>query len=121
MLKKSKQQKNKKRFRVRRKFWGTAQRPRMTVYRSLNQIYVQLIDDNTGNTVLSASSVSKEIADDIKKAKTKVEKSKIVGSLAAKKAKEAGIDTVIFDRNVYRYHGRVEAVAEGAREGGLKF
>lgn len=121
MIKKTRLQKHKKRFRVRKKFWGTAERPRMTVYRSLNQIYVQMVDDNTGATVVSASTISKEIADEVKKAKTKVEKSKIVGSLAAKKALEKGIQSVVFDRNVYRYHGRVKAVADGAREGGLKF
>lgn len=121
MIKKTRLQKNKKRFRVRKKVWGAAERPRMTIFRSLNQIYVQLIDDNTGATIVSASSLSKEIADELKGVKTKVEKSKLVGSYAAKLAVEKGINTVIFDRNIYRYHGRVKAVADGAREGGLKF
>lgn len=120
MLRKTKLQKHKRKIRVRKKIWGTSERPRMSVYRSLTQIYVQFIDDDSGNTLLSASSLSKEIADDVKKAKTKTEKSKIVGTLAAKKAVEKGIKTAVFDRNVYRYHGRVKALADAAREGGLQ-
>ncbi|RJP61460.1 MAG: 50S ribosomal protein L18 [Ignavibacteriales bacterium] len=120
MLRKTQLQQAKKKIRVRKKIWGTAERPRMNIFRSLNQIYVQFIDDNAGKTLFSVSSISKEIADEVKKAKTKTEKSKIVGSLAAKKAVESGIKSAIFDRNIYRYHGRVKAVADGAREGGLK-
>lgn len=120
MLRKNQIAKAKKKIRVRKKIWGSAERPRMNIFRSLNQIYVQFIDDNTGKTIFSVSSLSKEIADDIKNAKSKTEKSKIVGEFAAKKAKDAGISSAIFDRNVYRYHGRVKAVADGAREGGLK-
>lgn len=121
MLRKNQLQRAKKKIRVRKKIWGTADRPRMSIYRSLNQIYVQFVDDNSGKTLFSVSSLSKEITDEVQKAKSKVEKSKVVGTLAAKKAAEAGITTVIFDRNVYRYHGRLKAVADGAREGGLKF
>jgi len=120
MLRKTQLQKAKRKIRVRKKIWGTAERPRMNVFRSLNQIYVQFIDDNAGKTLFSVSSLSKEIAEDIKKAKSKTEKSKVVGTFAAKKAAEAGIKSAVFDRNVYRYHGRVKAVADGAREGGLK-
>jgi len=120
MLRKTELQKAKKKIRVRQKIWGTAERPRMNVFRSLNQIYVQFIDDNAGKTIFSVSSLSKEIAEEIKNVKSKTEKSKVVGTLAAKKAVEAGIKTALFDRNVYRYHGRVKALADGAREGGLK-
>lgn len=120
MLRKNQIRRAKKKIRVRKKIWGTVERPRMSIYRSLNQIYVQFIDDNAGKTIFSVSSLSKEIADEIKNAKSKSEKSKVVGELAAKKAQEAGIKTALFDRNVYRFHGRVKAVAEGAREGGLK-
>ncbi|KUG25213.1 lsu ribosomal protein l18p (l5e) [hydrocarbon metagenome] len=120
MLRKTELKKAKRKIRVRQKIWGTAERPRMNVFRSLNQIYIQFIDDNAGKTLFSVSSISKEIADELKNAKSKTEKSKVVGTLAAKKAAEAGIKTAVFDRNVYRYHGRVKAVADGAREGGLK-
>lgn len=108
-------------IRIRKKISGTAERPRMTVFRSLSQIYVQLIDDNACNTVASASSLSKEIIDSVKDAKGKINKSKLVGQLVAKKAQEKNINNVVFDRNGYRYHGRIQALAEGAREGGLKF
>ncbi|MAT57993.1 MAG: 50S ribosomal protein L18 [Ignavibacteriae bacterium] len=111
----------KKKIRIRKKITGTAERPRLAVYRSLTQIYAQFIDDVQGVTLASASSLSKEIADDVKKAASKVEKAKIVGKLAAKVAKEKGLETVVFDRAGYQYHGRVKALAEGAREGGLKF
>jgi large subunit ribosomal protein L18 len=88
----------------------------MSVYRSNKQIYVQLIDDSTGNTLLSASS---SVEADAKG--NKIEQAKKVGTQIAAKAKEAGIETVVFDRNGYLYHGRVKALAEAAREGGLKF
>ena len=116
---KDKRLKNK--IRVRKKISGTAERPRVAIFRSLTQIYAQVIDDTNNSTLASASSLSKEIENDIKNAKSKIEKSKIVGKHLAKVAKEKGIETVIFDRAGYRYHGRVQAVAEGAREGGLKF
>lgn len=106
---------------IRKKISGTPDRPRFTVYRSLNNVYIQLIDDTTGKTLVTASSLSKEIVDDLKSAKGKIAKSKIVGSLAAKKAKEKNISSVVFDRNGYRYHGRVQAAADGARAEGLKF
>ncbi len=108
-------------IRIRKKISGTKERPRMTIYRSLTNIYVQLIDDIDGKTLVSASSLSKELADDIKTATGKTGKSKLVGMLVAKKALENNINEVVFDRNGYRFHGRVKAAADGAREGGLKF
>ncbi len=109
----------KKKNRVRKKVNGTPERPRLSVYRSLNHMYAQLIDDTTGTTLVAASTKSKEIADDVKNAKSKVEKSHLVGKLLAQKAKEKGIESAVFDRNGFRYHGRVKAVADGAREGGI--
>jgi large subunit ribosomal protein L18 len=111
----------KNKIRIRKKISGTSDRPRVAVFRSLTQIYAQIIDDTKGVTLLSASSLSKDIKDDVQSAKTKIEKSKIVGKFLAEKAKEKGINSVVFDRGGYRYHGRVKAVAEGAREGGLQF
>lgn len=112
---------SKNQIKFRKKMKGTTERPRISVFRSLNQVYAQLIDDISGKTILSASSLSKDIQDEIKNTKGKIEKSKIVGKLLAKKAIEKGISTVIFDRSGYRYHGRIQAIADGAREGGLKF
>ena len=97
---------------------GTVETPRLSVFRSNKEIYVQLIDDADGKTIASASSREKGIAE--KKA-PKAEKAKLVGHLIAEKAKEAGIENVIFDRNGYLYHGRIKLLAEAAREGGLKF
>ena len=121
MLKKTKLRKERKIKRVRKKLFGTSERPRLTVFKSLNHIYAQIIDDTQSKTLISASTLSKEIADDLANAKSKVEKSKIVGNLLAKKATELKIEKVVFDRGVYNYHGRIKAVADGAREGGLKF
>lgn len=109
------------RMKIRKTINGTPERPRFTVYRSLNNIYAQIIDDSTGKTLVAASSLSKELAEELKNAKGKVQRSKTVGNYIAKKALELKINTVVFDRNGYRYHGRVQAVAEGAREAGLKF
>ena len=108
-------------IKIRKKLSGVPERPRLTVYRSLNNIYVQLIDDVNGKTLTSASTLSKELTEELKSAKGKTSKSKVVGKLIAKKALEQNISSVVFDRNGYRYHGRVQAIAEGAREGGLKF
>ena len=105
--------------RIRKTIEGTAQRPRMSVYRSNKNITVQLIDDIAGKTLVSASSQNKEVVSS--EAKTKSETSGKVGELIAKRATEAGIQEVVFDRNGYRYHGRVKALADGARNGGLKF
>jgi large subunit ribosomal protein L18 len=106
------------RYSIRKKLSGSAQRPRLSVFRSNNEIYVQLIDDTKGVTLASASSRDKEIA---AQKGTKTEKSKLVGSAIARKAGDLGLKEVVFDRSGYLYHGRVKAVAEGAREGGLKF
>ena len=105
--------------RIRNKVSGTAERPRMCVYRSLNNIYVQVIDDVAGNTLVAASTLDKDLAGVIAD-KTKKEASKIVGETAAKKALENGIKDVVFDRGGYVYTGRVAQVADGAREAGLK-
>jgi large subunit ribosomal protein L18 len=106
------------RNRIRKKIAGANQKPRLSVFRSNNDIYVQLIDDNSAKTLAAASSKDKDIA--VQKG-TKVEKSKLVGAAIARKAIELGISTAVFDRSGYLYHGRVKAVADGAREGGLQF
>lgn len=106
------------RYRIRKKVSGTASKPRLSVFRSNAEIYVQLIDDLTGTTLASASSREKDIA---AQTMNKVDKSKLVGASVARKATELGITTVVFDRGGNLYHGRVKAVAEGAREGGLQF
>lgn len=104
--------------RIRKRLTGTTEKPRLTVFRSNTQIYVQIIDDSKAVTLASASSISKEIAE--KTNITKTEQARLVGQLAAKVAKEKGITEVVFDRNGYLYHGRVKALADAAREGGLK-
>ena len=106
------------RYRIRAKIGGTAQKPRLSVFRSNKDIYVQLIDDVNSVTIAAASSREKDIT---AQAGNKVEKSKLVGQSIARKAKELGIENVVFDRGGNLYHGRVKAVAEGAREGGLVF
>ena len=106
-------------IRIRKKVMGTAERPRLTVFRSLNHIYAQLVDDLTGRTILTVSSMDKEVAPRLKETKGKIEAGKLVGKQIAARAKEKGIERVCFDRSGYLYHGRVKAVAEGAREGGL--
>jgi large subunit ribosomal protein L18 len=105
-------------LRVRKKVAGTASRPRLVVYRSLKHIYAQLVDDDRGMTLFGVSDRSDGIAID---GAGKIAKGKAAGKLLAQKALSAGITTVVFDRAGYRYHGRVRAVAEGAREGGLEF
>ena len=104
--------------RVRKIIHGSADRPRMSVFRSNRDIYVQLIDDNAGNTLVFSSSAVSEISD--QKA-TKIAKSAMVGKSIAEKALAAGITNVVFDRNGYLYHGRVKSLADAAREGGLIF
>lgn len=106
--------------RVRKKVFGTAERPRFNVYRSLNHIYVQVIDDVKGVTLVSASTMEKAVKEQIKDM-NKTDAAKVVGMTAAKKALEAGVSTVVFDRGGYIYTGRVKSVADGAREAGLKF
>lgn len=111
----------KKKFRIRKKIVGTSQRPRLTVYRSLKHIYAQLIDDTTGKTLVAASTLSKELREQAKGIRNRIELAKMVGKLAGQKALANKIERVVFDRNGYLYHGRVKAVADGAREAGLKF
>ncbi len=106
------------RYRIRKKISGSAQKPRLSVFRSNKEIYVQLIDDANGTTIASASSREKDIAS---QKGTKVDTSKKVGEAIAKKSIDLGIKQVVFDRSGYLYHGRIKAVAEGAREGGLDF
>ena len=107
------------RMRIRKKIYGTAEKPRLAVFRSNKQIYVQVIDDLNGVTLLSASSKEKEIAS--RTGVKKVEQAAIVGKLVASKCIEKGIANVVFDRSGYKYHGRVKSLADAAREGGLKF
>ncbi len=106
--------------RVRKKVSGTAEAPRFCVYRSLNHIYVQVIDDVKGVTLVSASTVEKELKAQVAEL-TKTEAAKLVGKTAAERALEKGVKEVVFDRGGYLYTGRVQAVAEGAREAGLNF
>lgn len=106
------------RYGIRKKIAGTTQKPRLSVFRSNTDIYVQIIDDVNGKTLAAASSKDKDIA---AQKGTKSEKSKLVGAAVARKATELGITAVVFDRGGYLYHGRVKSVADGAREGGLQF
>jgi large subunit ribosomal protein L18 len=106
--------------RVRKTVAGTTERPRLAVFRSLNNIYVQIIDDTRGVTLAAASTLDEEVKKEAG-GKKKSEESKLVGALIAKRAKEAGISDVVFDRGGNRYHGRVKALAEASREAGLKF
>jgi large subunit ribosomal protein L18 len=103
-------------FRIREKMTGTIERPRLNVYRSLNHIYAQVIDDATGTTLVSASSVESKL-----KTGGNVAAAKDIGKLVAEKAQEKGIKKVVFDRGGYLYHGRVKALADAAREAGLEF
>jgi len=111
----------KKKASIRKRVHGTPERPRLTIYRSAKHIYAQIIDDTTGKTLVSASTLSKGLRDDVKNLKAPMEICKLVGKYAAKQALEKKIQNVVYDRNGYLYHGRVKAVADGAREGGLKF
>ncbi len=108
--------------RVRERLSGTSMRPRLNIFRSLNHIYAQVIDDTKGITLASASSLDTGIRgpDDVK-GKNKTEQASMVGKLVAERALESGITQVVFDRGGYKYHGRVKALAEAAREAGLKF
>ena len=106
---------------IRKRISGSKERLRMTVYRSLNHIYVQLIDNDLGKTMLSASTLDKEVKAAIKPEMKKIDKCKLVGRMIAKRAKEKNITNVVFDRNGYLYHGRVKALADAARENGLQF
>jgi large subunit ribosomal protein L18 len=110
-----------RKFHIRKKVEGSTERPRLSVYRSLNHIYAQVIDDVSGKTLIAASTLSAELKDEKKAQGKKKDQAKEVGLLIAKKCQEAKIGAVVFDRNGFMYHGRIAAVAEGAREGGLKF
>lgn len=112
------ERRNKIKQKIRKRVSGTAQEPRLSVYRSNSEIYAQLIDDRGGKTLMAVGSVDKDLKGD--KA-TKLEKARQVGRKIAEKAVSSGITTVVFDRNGFLYHGRVKSLAEGAREGGLKF
>ena len=116
--KSSSERRYRRHLRVRRKVAGTAERPRLVVFRSLKHIYAQLVDDERGVVLLGASDLSEGLP---LEGEGKVAKGKAAGKLLAEKAKAAGITRVVFDRGGYRYHGRVQAVADGAREGGLEF
>ncbi len=110
----------KRKDRIRRKISGTAARPRLTVYKSLKHMYAQLVDDVAGRTLVSVATTSKALKSDVKE-DDKVAAAKKVGAALAKAAKDKGIEAVVFDRNGFDYHGRVQAVAAAAREAGLKF
>lgn len=121
MANKSRNEMRKRRhMRVRRKVQGSQDRPRLNVYRSLSHIYAQLIDDGQGRTLVAASTLDGELSAEVK-GKNKTEQAALVGTLIAKRGKDKGIKSVLFDRGGYRYHGRVKALAEAAREGGLEF
>jgi large subunit ribosomal protein L18 len=121
MAKKSRNEARLRRHRrVRKKIFGTPDRPRMNVFRSSTEIYVQIIDDFQGNTLAQASSIDAELSDAMK-GLSNMEQAQKVGTAIADRAKKAGIDKVVFDRGGYKYSGRVKAMAEAAREGGLEF
>lgn len=113
--------KKKEYARRKKKIFGTAERPRLVVHRSLKHIYAQIVVDEEHRTIVGASENSKELRESLKKAKSKVESSKAVGEYLAKIALEKKVKKIVFDRNGYKYHGRVKALAEGARQGGLEF
>jgi len=106
--------------RIRATVTGTAEQPRLCVFRSLSNIYAQIIDDTSGNTMTSASSLNEDIKDQLK-GKNKTQVAELIGAELAKSAREKGISQVVFDRGGYKYHGRVKALAEAARKAGLKF
>jgi large subunit ribosomal protein L18 len=120
MAVKSREARNRRRRRIRMKISGTPERPRLNVFRSTEQIYAQLIDDVSGHTLVSASSIDGELKADME-GKTKSEQATLVGKQVAERARAAGIEQVVFDRGGFLYHGRIKALADGAREGGLKF
>ena len=122
MAKSTREQRERRHRRLRSRVIGTTERPRLNVYRSLEHIYAQVIDDTVGHTLASASTLDAEVKKKIgKKGQPKIDEAKIVGQLVAARAKDAGVTAVVFDRGGNKYHGRVKALAEGAREGGLDF
>jgi len=113
------EQRKKRHARIRRKISGTPERPRLCVYKSLRHIYAQLVDDTRGHTLVAASTLEPELREKVKS--PDVEAARLVGRLLAQRARERGIREVVFDRSGYPYHGKVRALAEAAREGGLVF
>jgi large subunit ribosomal protein L18 len=111
----------KKKASIRKRVIGTSERPRFTIYRSAKHIYAQIIDDSTGKTLVSVSTISKQLREQLKEVKKPMDVCKMVGKAAAQLALEKNIQAVVYDRNGYLYHGRVKAVADAAREAGLKF
>jgi len=114
----------KRHLRIRKKACGTSERPRLCVFRSLRYIYAQIIDDEAGKTICSASTLEPQIRKQLKEKSISTknrEAAKIVGEIIAKRAREKGVEKVVFDRGGYKYHGRIKALAEAAREAGLKF
>jgi large subunit ribosomal protein L18 len=118
-IKTKEQAREKRRKRIRKHVFGTAEKPRLSVHRSLNHIYVQAIDDSTGKTILSASSLEEDVKGKSKKTGNK-DAAKAVGELMAQRCKAKGIEAAVFDRSGYLYHGRVKALADAARAAGLK-
>jgi large subunit ribosomal protein L18 len=118
--KKKRKARERRHRRVRARVIGTAERPRLNVFRSLNHIYAQVIDDRAGHTLVSASTVDADVAKDAQD-KSKIDQAALVGKAVAERATKAGVTQVVFDRGGYQYHGRVKALAEAAREGGLEF
>ncbi len=122
MIKKDRTKKrNKIKKHIKKTITGTNEKPRLTVYRSLKHLYAQLIDDTKGKTIAYVSTRSKDVAEVLKGKKGRIEQAKIVGLNLAKKALQKNIKQVVFDRSGYKYHGKVKAIADGAREGGLVF
>jgi large subunit ribosomal protein L18 len=118
---KRKMRREKIKRRIHKKIQGTSECPRLVVFRSLKSIYAQIVDDSAHRTLATVSSQSKELKPETEKTKGKIDSAKIVGKAIGEAAKKLNISQVVFDRNGYLYHGRVKAVAEGAREAGLKF
>jgi large subunit ribosomal protein L18 len=121
MSEKSQLARKRRHQRVRKNVFGTPERPRLNVFRSHEHIYAQVIDDTAGHTLVSASTVEQGVHSQVKKGMTKTQCAAIVGRVVAEKALEAGIKKVVFDRGGYKYHGRVRALADAAREAGLDF
>ena len=120
MSEKSRKARIRRHRRVRAKISGTPERPRLNVFRSLGHIYAQIIDDTVGHTLVSASTIDRELRDQVA-GKSKTEAARMVGELVAKRAQALGIKHVVFDRGGYKFHGRVKALADAAREAGLDF
>lgn len=120
MSEKSRIARNRRHRRVRAKIAGTPERPRLNVFRSLGNIYAQVIDDVAGQTLVSASTIDRELREQLE-GKSKTDAARLVGELVAQRAQAAGVRQVVFDRGGYRYHGRVKALADGARAAGLEF